>query len=284
MSMLASAVDIEEVTGVVRRSGTSFYRGMKILPPDRRLAMYAIYAFCRIVDDIADDPIPFADKKPALTQWRARIDALMAGSADDSVTRVLLAAARQFNLRRDDFVAVIDGMQMDAETVIVAPDLATLDLYCDRVAAAVGRLSVRAFGDPSEAAQDVAWHLGRALQLTNILRDLAEDRDRGRLYLPREWLEEEGVPLTPDEALKSPNMPRVCLRVAAKAHDHYREAEKAMRRCDRKAMRPARIMKAGYSAILAQMERRGWDRPAERVSVPRWRKGLIALRIALGLI
>ena len=104
---------------------------------------------------------------------------------------------RRFDLRQDDFLAVIDGMQMDAETTIVAPDLATLDLYCDRVAAAVGRLSVRAFGDASPAADQVAHSLGRALQLTNILRDLREDAERGRLYLPREWLDVAAVPHDP---------------------------------------------------------------------------------------
>ena len=111
-------------------------------------------------------------------------------------------------LRQEDFLAVIDGMQMDAETAIVAPDLATLDLYCDRVAAAVGRLSVRAFGDASPAADRVAYSLGRALQLTNILRDLQEDAERGRLYLPREWLDAAAVPHDPSAALHAPGLPR----------------------------------------------------------------------------
>ena len=102
------------------------------------------------------------------------------------MTRVLLEAVRAFGLRQADFLAVIDGMEMDAAAAIVAPTLAALDLYCDRVAAAVGRLSVRAFGDAIPAADQVAFHLGRALQLTNILRDIAEDAARGRLYLPRE--------------------------------------------------------------------------------------------------
>lgn len=273
--------DLREVEGVVRAAGTSFYRGMRVLPPDRRAAMYAIYAFCRLVDDIADDPGPLEARLPGLAAWRGRIAGLARGEAADAVSRVLLAATRRFALREADFLAVIDGMQMDAETVIVAPDLATLDLYCDRVAAAVGRLSVRAFGDASARADEVAWHLGRALQLTNILRDLGEDRDRGRLYLPREWLAEAGVPLDPDAAIRSPNLPRVCERVAAQAHAHFRGADAAMAQCDRRAMRPARLMGAGYAAILHALERRGWDRPAERVRVPKWRKALIALRHAI---
>jgi phytoene synthase len=272
--------DLAEVEALTRASGTSFYRGMRVLPPDRRRAMYAIYAFCRIVDDIADEPAPYAEKARRLDEWRARIDALYRGEANDAVTRVLRAAIAAFALRRDDFAAVIDGMQMDAEKVIVAPDLATLDLYCDRVAAAVGRLSVRVFGDSSPAADRVAFHLGRALQLTNILRDLAEDAGRGRLYLPREWLDEAGVPHDPAAALASPRLQQVCRRVAEAAHGHFRAAEAAMRDCAPRAMRPARLMGATYAAILRRAERGGWN-PARRPSLPAWEKLWLALRYGL---
>jgi phytoene/squalene synthetase len=173
---------------------------------------------------------------------------------------------------------VIDGMQMDAETAIVAPDLATLDLYCDRVASAVGRLSVRVFGDASEAADRVAHSLGRALQLTNILRDLREDADRGRLYLPREWLDAAGVPHDPRAALAAPGLARVCERVADLARRHFGDAHHAMLECDRRAMRPARLMGATYSAILARLERRGWSAADRRVSLPRWQKLWLAIR------
>ena len=114
-----------------------------------------------------------------LAAWRDNIAGLYQGRTDGPVTRVLAAAVPRFELRAEDFIAVIDGMQTDAETVVVAPDMATLDLYCDRVASAVGRLSVRAFGDASPAADRVAHALGRALQLTNILRDIQEDAERG---------------------------------------------------------------------------------------------------------
>jgi phytoene synthase len=148
----ARLADLQEVERVVRASGTSFYRGMRVLPPDRRAAMYAIYAFCRLVDDIADEDAPLDEKRMALDAWRSRIEGLHGADLQGAVPRVLHLAAEKFDLRQGDFLAVIDGMQMDAETVIVAPSLDTLDLYCDRVASAVGRLSVRAFGDASAAA------------------------------------------------------------------------------------------------------------------------------------
>ena len=276
----ADPADLACVERIVREAGTSFHHGMRVLPPDRRHAMYAIYAFCRLVDDIADDPGPLDARRAGLQSWRERIAALYRGGTDDPVTRVLARAIAAFALREPDFLAVIDGMEMDA-TAIVAPDLAALDLYCDRVAAAVGRLSVRAFGDASPAADRVAFALGRALQLTNILRDVHEDAQRGRLYLPREYLEAAGVPATPAGALAHPALPAVCARLAADARARFAEAHAAMRRCDRRAMRPARLMGATYAALLARLERRGWaslDLPAK---LPRRAKLWIALRYGL---
>ncbi len=276
-----TAADLASVAEIVRRSGTSFGRGMGVLPPDRRYAMFAIYAFCRKVDDVADEDAPFADKLPRLEAWRGRIAALYRGITEDALDRVLLAAIRRYSLRQADFDAVIDGMQMDAEAVIVAPPFATFDLYCDRVASAVGRLSVRAFGDSSAAAEEVAHHLGRALQITNILRDLGEDAERGRLYLPAEALDRAGVPHDPPAALASPALPHACRDLAGHAETHFAAAWAAMRRCDRRAMRPARLMATGYGAILATLVANGWREPARRVSVPRWRKLLVASRAVL---
>jgi phytoene/squalene synthetase len=184
-------------------------------------------------------------------------------------------------LRADDFIAVIDGMQTDAETVVVAPDMATLDLYCDRVASAVGRLSVRTFGDASPAADQVAHALGRALQLTNILRDIEEDAQRGRIYLPLEYLRDAGVLADPVAILTAPGLPAVCDRLATLAHGYFRQARDAMDQCDPAAMKPARLMAATYDAILSVLERRGWKRLNERVSLPRWKKLWLACRYGL---
>jgi presqualene diphosphate synthase len=273
--------DLETVEGIVRAAGTSFYHGMRVLPADRRHAMYAIYAFCRVVDDIADEDGTLEDKRRELAIWRGHVRGLYHGESEGAITRVLAAAVTQFGLRAEDFLAVIDGMEMDAETTIVAPGLATLDLYCDRVAAAVGRLSVRAFGDSSPAADRVAHALGRALQLTNILRDIQEDAERNRLYLPAEFLDEAGVPHDPAVALTSPGLPRVCARVAELAHRHFDTAWTEMRLCDRRAMRPARLMAATSGALLRELEKSGWRDPAARISLPKWRKLWLACRYGL---
>jgi len=273
--------DLDAVAKLVRSAGTSFYRGMRILPRERRFAMFAIYAFCRAVDDIADGTEAWQEKRRALDRWRVRVAAFSDGAPDDPVTRVLAGAVARYGLRRADFEAIIDGMAMDAEAPIVAPDLAMLDLYCDRVAGAVGRLSVRVFGDASEAADRVAGALGRALQTTNILRDLAEDAERGRLYLPGEWLVAARVPASPAAALASPRLPIVLARMAALAHHHFDLAERAMSECNARAMRPARVMGTTYAAMLGRLERRGWQRLDEPVHVPQWQKLWLVLRHGL---
>ncbi len=283
---LAAAVPTEnharrEMTARVARAGTSFAAGMAALPAPRRDAMHALYAFCREVDDIADDGPTEAARREGLELWRRRIERLFGdGQADDAVGAALLPAIGEFGLVPEDFLAIIDGMDMDAGDPIVAPDFATFDLYRDRVASAVGRVSVRIFGDSGEAAMRVAHHLGRALQTTNILRDLHEDGKRGRLYLPREILERHGLPLS-IEALEHPRLPGACRDVAAIAAGHFTEAWDAMRQADAKAMIPARLMGGYYAAILRRLEASGWHDIQTRVKLPLWQKILIIMRYRL---
>ena len=165
-------------------SGSSFYAAMRILPHDQREAMFQIYSFCRQVDDIADSDGPRDERLAALQAWRNDIDALYQRNPPPRL-KDYVTSVKTFGLKREDFLAIVDGMEMDVPQDIRAPDMATLDLYCDRVASAVGRLSVRVFGLPEEDGIELAHHLGRALQLTNILRDIDEDAAIGRAYLPR---------------------------------------------------------------------------------------------------
>lgn len=272
----------ETIRHRVEAAGTSFYWAMRMLPPDRRNGMYAIYAFCREVDDIVDGDRPLADKLAALGVWRDEIDAIYKGRPHHLVARALREPTRRYGLRREDFLAVINGMEMDAREAIKAPDIAKLDLYCARVASAVGHLSVHVFGDPSEAAHAVAESLGRALQLTNILRDLDEDAGRQRLYLPREILDRHGIAGSdPCAVLSHPALPSVCRDVAAIAEAHFRDAERAMTACSRRAMRPAAVMAAIYRATLSDLMRSGWREPTTRVTLPKWQKLWLVLRHGL---
>jgi squalene synthase HpnD len=263
-----------------RASGSSFYTAMRIMPKAQREAMYEVYSFCRRVDDIADESGPRDERLDQLRLWRSDIDALYKGSVV-SRARSLAAPIKTFKLRREDFQAVIDGMEMDVVADIRAPDWAKLDAYCDRVASAVGRLSVRIFGMEEKAGIALAYHLGRALQLTNILRDIDEDAAIGRLYLPREALQQAGI-MTPDPAavLAHPRLAEACEQVVARARTHFAEADRIMKKCARKSVRAPRIMSAAYQAILRRLVARGWAAPREPVKVSKPRLILTILRYA----
>ena len=263
-------------------SRSSFYAGMRVLPKAEREAMFAVYAFCRAVDDIADDMGgPREDRRAALDAWRADIKSLYAGG-EPGRAAIVAEAVERFGLGMGDFLAVIDGMQMDADEDIRAPGMATLDLYCDRVASAVGRLSVRVFGVEREAGIKLAHHLGRALQLTNILRDLDEDAAIGRLYLPREALQRAGIDTSdPKAALRGAKLPQVCAELVERAREHFVQADAIMAALPRKSVRAPRIMGLVYGTILDQLTARGFAPPRQPIRVSRARLLWIVLRHAV---
>ncbi|WP_407159733.1 presqualene diphosphate synthase HpnD [Bradyrhizobium sp. STM 3557] len=261
-------------------SGSSFYAAMRILPRAQRDAMFLIYSFCRQVDDIADSDGPREERLAALQQWRDDINALYEGHPPPRL-RDYAATVKRFGLKREDFQAVIDGMEMDVPQNIRAPDLATLDLYCDRVASAVGRLSVRVFGMPEEDGVLLAYHLGRALQLTNILRDVDEDAGLGRLYLPRESLLLAGITGDdPAKVINDRNLPKVCAALATRAKAHFEKSDEIMKRNRRRAVRAPRIMSKYYRAVLELLLARGFAPPREPVRVGKYTKLGIILRYA----
>jgi presqualene diphosphate synthase len=262
-------------------SGSSFYTAMRILPRAQREAMFQIYSFCRQVDDIADSDGPRQERLAALQQWRDDVSALYQGRPPARL-RDYAATVARFELKREDFLAVIDGMEMDVPADIRAPDMATLDLYCDRVASAVGRLSVKVFGMPEEDGVLLAHHLGRALQLTNILRDIDEDADLGRLYLPREGLLHAGITSDdPKRVAAERALPKVCLPLAERAKRHFEQADEVMKRNSRRAVRAPRIMGKYYRAILDLLLERGFAPPREPVRVGKLARIAIILRYAI---
>jgi squalene synthase HpnD len=269
---LAVAVDDaaarEHARTVTQASGTSFFWAMRLLPAVKRDAMFAVYAFCREVDDVADDPGDPADKLNRLRVWREEIERLFHGEPREPVTCALAAPVDAFGLRKETFMAVIEGMEQDAAGSLRIADMAALEAYCDRVACAVGRLSNRVFGVDEAAGEPVAVALGQALQLTNILRDLREDAALDRLYLPGDLLRAHGIPEgTAAEVLRHPALPAVCDEIARHTRRRYAEAEAALAACDRRTMRPAIMMMQVYRRIFEKLCRRGWrrlDRPVLR--------------------
>jgi len=263
-------------------SGSSFYTAMKLMPKVERLAMFAIYGFCRKVDDIADDGVGTRPERArALDQWRADLDALYAGRPAGQAA-FLADAVKRYGLEKQDFLTIIDGMAMDVAEDIVGPDLETFDLYCDRVASAVGRLSVKVFGMEREPGIELAWHLGRALQITNILRDLDEDAAIGRLYLPREVLEAAGITVTtPLEVINHPKIDAACQKLAVMARERYAGAEAVLARKPKGRLMTPRLMGAVYGAILDKTAAAGWSPPRHRASVGKAALLWIVLRCGL---
>ncbi|HEX3116633.1 MAG TPA: presqualene diphosphate synthase HpnD [Bradyrhizobium sp.] len=262
-------------------SGSSFYAAMRILPREQREAMFQIYSFCRQVDDIADSDGPRPERLAALQQWRDDIDALYQGHPPPRL-RDYAASVRRFDLKREDFLAIVDGMEMDVPQDIRAPDFAMLDLYCDRVASAVGRLSVRVFGLTEDDGILLAHHLGRALQLTNILRDIDEDAGIGRLYLPREALQEAGIVSTdPLKVISDPALPKACAPLMERARAHFEKADEVMDRNRRRVVRAPRIMSKYYRAILELLVARGFAAPRVPVRLNKVARIAIVVRYAL---
>jgi presqualene diphosphate synthase len=253
------------VRAVVIGSGSSFYWGMRLLPAARRKAMYAIYAFCR-----------------ELAGWRREVDALFIGRPSRPTTLALSCPIARFDLPAGEFHAMIDGMEMDAAGTMRAPPMRDLVRYCRCVAGAVGLLSIRVFGAEGENARHGALALGEALQLTNILRDLAEDATRGRLYLPRELLEQQRIAAgDPTRALRDPGLPKVCEALAARAMTCFADAERHFGRGDRRALRPALVMMHVYRRTLDRLSARGWRQLEDPVRLARPERLWLALRYGL---
>jgi squalene synthase HpnD len=264
-----------------RARGSTFYLAMRILPRRQREAMFEVYSFCKAVDDIADGDAPRPWRLEQLAIWRERIAALYSGEVPSGLAELAHTVA-DFSLPPQDFLTVIDGMEMDAVADIRAPSFDKLDLYCDRVASAVGRLSVRVFGLEDRDGLPLAHHLGRALQLTNILRDIDEDAGVGRLYLPREALARAGIESDdPQFVVLDPRLGQACDMVVERARKHFQEAHAVMARCPRRLVRAPRMMEAAYRRMLEEMVLRGWTSPRNRVRVSRSHLLKIALRHAI---
>ncbi|MEM8813742.1 MAG: presqualene diphosphate synthase HpnD [Pseudomonadota bacterium] len=252
----------DHAEAIVARSNSSFTFGMRILKRERREAMFAVYAFARTIDDIADGDWPADEKRRLLDAWRAEIDRLYHGAPDGPISRALIAPIDSFDLPKDEFLLMIDGMEMDANGPVRAPSLETLMAYTRRVAGTVGMLSVRIFGAEDKPIRDrFALDLADAFQLTNILRDVEEDAAIGRLYLPCENLQNHGVDFTtPSVAAGDPGMEKVCADIGAIARARFTAATEALRSLDRRPLRPALMMMGVYDSYLKQMEAADWSR------------------------
>ncbi|CAO3420988.1 presqualene diphosphate synthase HpnD [Azospirillum doebereinerae] len=280
----APPVTTDTPSAVAGRSGSTFYWPMRLLPASKRAAMFAIYAFCRRIDDIADEPGDPVEKRAELDSWRREIRSLYAGGAPTSpLSAALKGAIERYGLPRGELEALIDGMAMDVGEGLRAPELATLRVYCRRVAGAVGLLAIRVFDRADPATEAFALALGEALQLTNILRDLTEDAALGRMYLPHELLLAAGIGTSvPDTVLAHPGLPQACEALADLAEARFAEARRAIAGRTRGSLWAATAMMVLYHHLLRRLRARGWRDPAARVRIGRREGAWVAFRCLLG--
>ena len=262
------------------RSGSSFYYSFLFLPPERRRAITALYAFCREVDDVVDEVSNTEVARTKLAWWRQEVAAAFAGTPAHPVTQALERVVAAYALPQEHFQAVIDGMQMDLDRNRYL-DFAELERYCHRVAGVVGLMSAEIFGCTQAATRQYARDLGIAFQLTNIIRDVGEDARRGRIYLPQDELARFGV--VPGALLRRETSDGFRALMAAqvvRAREWYARAHGALPEQDRRAQRPGLIMAAIYRTLLGEIESDGYDVLERRFALTPLRKFWIAWKTA----
>jgi phytoene synthase len=258
------------------RSGSSFYYGFRLLSPERRRAITALYAFCREVDDVVDEVSDPGVARLKLAWWRTEIAAVYGGRPQHPVALALVPAVAAFGLQQEHFQTVIDGMTMDLDYNRY-PDFAALERYCHCVAGVVGLMSAEIFGYQESATRAYARDLGVAFQLTNIIRDVGEDARRGRIYLPQDELARHGVGTEDILARRgSPAVAGLMAHQVARARDFYARAIAALPAVDRRAQRPGLVMAAIYRALLRRIEREGFRVLDRRIALPAFTKAWIA--------
>jgi 15-cis-phytoene synthase len=260
------------------RSGSSFYYSFLFLPPERRRAITALYAYCREVDDVVDECADADLARTKLAWWRKEIAGTFAGSAQHPVAQALIPVVRVFNLPQRRFQDIIDGMEMDLRYNRY-PDFATLQSYCYRVAGVVGLMAAEIFGYRDPATLTYAENLGTAFQLTNIIRDVGEDARRGRVYLPLDELARHGLSATDVIHLQdSEALQRLIAFQIGRAEEYYRLAFASLPQEDRKAQRPGLVMAAIYQKVLEEIRNGGCKVLDRRTSLTPMRKLWIAWR------
>jgi 15-cis-phytoene synthase len=260
------------------RSGSSFYYSFLFLPPQRRRAITALYAFCREVDDVVDECAEAEVARTKLAWWRKEIAGTFSGSAQHPVAQALIPVVRSFKLPQSQFEDIIDGMEMDLRYNRY-PDFATLQSYCHRVAGVVGLMAAEIFGYRDPATLKYAENLGMAFQLTNIIRDVGEDARRGRVYLPLDELARFGLSASDIVHLHdSDGLKRLIEFQIGRAEQYYGQALASLPAEDRKSQRPGLVMAAIYQTVLSEIRSGGCKVLDRRTSLTPIRKLWIAWR------
>ena len=263
---------------LTRRASSNFYWGFRLLPHERRRALCAVYAFCRAADDIADEPGAARDPERLLARWRAELDGVYVGRPRHPIGVALADTVERFHIPREHFEAVVDGVEMDLRRTRYARWTDDLAEYCYKVASAVGLVAIEVFGYTNPSAREYAINLGLAFQLTNILRDVAEDAARGRIYLPQEDLARFAC--AEDDVLAgrcTEEFRRLMAFECARAGEYYGRARFLLAEEDRPSLAAAEAMRLIYEQLLRRVMFRRYDVFGPKVRLTRAEKAALAI-------
>lgn len=276
---------MNNVDYIVKKSGSSFFWSMRLLPKAKREAMYTIYAFCRHIDDIVDGDMPLREKQELLDAWREELDNIYDRKVPATeIGRRIYKNCMRFKLPKEEFLKLIDSISMDIPKPLQAPKMVDFLRYCRGVAGVPGSLSLRIFGCKDEnLIEELATSLGNALQITNILRDVKEDAQANRLYIPKEYLKKAEISSKkPSEVIVNKNLSIAREELAKLAEEDYAKANTIIPFLDKKVARPVRAIAAVYKKYFDIMQNRGWEVISPKPKIGKLNKFSLALRAYFG--
>ncbi|MBE6458361.1 MAG: hypothetical protein E7010_00950 [Alphaproteobacteria bacterium] len=276
---------MNNIQKMVKKSGTSFFWGMRLLPSAKRNAMYTIYAFFRHIDDIVDGDAPVQEKLDLLEAWRKELDNIYDKKVPTTeIGRKIYKNCMRFKLPKEEFIRMMNSISMDLPNPIQAPSLQKLNEYCRGVAGVPGSLSLRIFGCTDEKIiEELSSSLGAALQITNILRDVKEDAMAQRLYIPEEFLKKAGIDSTdPLNVVVDKNLAIAREELAQVAAQNYEKAFRIMKNLDAKAAKPVKAIAYIYKRYFDIMQNRGWEIISPKPHISKPSKLCLALKAFFG--
>ena len=276
---------MNDIKEIVKKSGTSFFWSMRMLPKAKREAMYTIYAFCRHIDDIVDGDSDVKEKQELINAWREELDNIYEKKVPATeIGRRIYKNCMRFKLPKEEFTKLIDSISMDIPSPVQAPSLSQFFDYCRGVAGVPGNLSLRIFGCKDEnMINDLATTLGNALQITNVLRDVKEDAMSNRLYIPKDFLEKANIASSdPRSVVVDKNLSVAREELAKLAEADFRKADYLIQKLDRQTARPVKMIAAIYRKYFDMMQDRGWEVISPKPHLSKMNKLTLALRAYFG--
>jgi len=264
---------------IIKYPNSSFYWGMRILDKEKRNAMFTVYAFCKKADSIADNQKLKKDKKKKINKLKKEINEIYKNNLNNSFRKNLKHYIDRYKLDKKYFLDIIKGVEMDINNIMICPNRKIFNLYCYRVAGAVGMISLKIFGEYNTKSKKFGLYLANALQITNILRDIKQDANMGRMYIPIEILNKIGIKKNKITfILKNKKFPDACKKMLKYADKNFASAEIYLKNCSKKKLKPAIIMMDTYKLLLKKIKNKGWKNLHERVTLTKLEKFFLLIK------